>query len=215
MLLLPLIGLACGFTNGAIIAFGRLPSFLVTLGSYFVFDGIANYMSNGQPVALPYPLTGAATWFTGYAMSFPRVFIWAFGALVIAFIVFRYTKVGRHIYAVGGNEKTARLSGVMVEHVKVCALMISGCFAGIAGLLEVTRAQSASPEMGGPYLLPAIAAVVMGGTPLSGWNGWTAELCRWMLVLAILGNGHGAGSSDQPQIQIIVQGISWLSVLLR
>ena len=206
LLMLPVVGLACGFVNGVVVAFGRLPSFLVTLGAYFVYDGVANYTASGQPVALPYPLTGAATWFTGDTGGFPHIFIWAFGALVAAFLVFRYTRIGRHIYALGSNEKTARMSGVMVERVKVSAFMISGLFAGVAGLLEVTRAQSASPEMGAPYLLPAIAAVVMGGTPLSGGIGGPLNCVVGVLVLAILGNGMVLAAVN-PYIQVIIQGI--------
>lgn len=204
LLILPIVGLACGVVNGAVVAYGRLPSFLVTLGTYFTFAGLARYLADGQPVTLPYQ--GAGSIFTGNALGFPAIVTWSLGTLVIAILVFRYTRVGRHIYAIGGNEKTARLSGVAVRRVKLYAFMGAGLLAGFAAILLLMRTGSASPNMGEPFLLPAIAAVVMGGTPLSGGAGGPLNVVLGVLVISILNNGMVLAAVN-PHIQNVVMGL--------
>jgi ribose transport system permease protein len=204
LLLMPVIGLACGLLNGAIVAFGRLPSFLVTLGALFAYDGLANYLSNGQPITLS--SGGVASWFTGTVGGFPLISVWAILALGITILAFRYTRFGRYVYAVGGNERTARLCGVSVARIKLYAFMISGFLAGVAALLQLTRAFSASPSMGEAFLLPAIGAVVMGGTALSGGTGGPAKSIVGVLVIAILNNGMVLASIN-PHVQNIVMGV--------
>ncbi|GAA1693523.1 ribose ABC transporter permease [Mycolicibacterium murale] len=204
LVLLPLIGMLCGLFNGLVIAYGQLPSFLVTLGTLYAFNGLASYMAGGAPV----PLTdgGFVNLFTGTFLGLPVIALWAILVLVVAIIVARSTRLGRYLYALGGNEKTSRLSGVPVRRYKVYAFMISGFLVGIAGLLQLVRAKSASPDMGEPFLLPAIAAVVMGGTPLSGGIGGPLRTVTGVLIIAILGNGMVIAAVD-PFLQNVVQGL--------
>jgi ribose transport system permease protein len=204
LLLAPLVGLACGVLNGVLVAYGRLPSFLVTLGGYFAYDGVASYISDGQPVGLP--LGGISSYFGGVKGNVPIIFVWAVVVLIAIALVFRYTAFGRYLYAVGGNERTARLSGVRVERVKLYAFMLSGFLAGVAALLQVVRTQSASPSMGSAFLLLAIGSVVMGGTSLSGGSGGAANSIMGVLVIAILSNGMVLASVD-PYIQNVVIGV--------
>ncbi|MDQ4490808.1 ABC transporter permease [Sinomonas sp. ASV486] len=204
LLLLPVIGLLCGLFNGALVAYGRLPSFLVTLGTLYAFAGIAHYMAGGRPIGLIGG--GVGRIFTGSLGDFPIVALWAILVLIITVVVARYTRLGRYLYALGGNEKTARLSGVPVARYKVYAFMVAGLLAGFAGLLQLTRANSASPDMGAAFLLPAIAAVVMGGTPLSGGLGGPIRTITGVLIIAILGNGMVIAAVN-PFLQNVIQGL--------
>jgi ribose transport system permease protein/putative xylitol transport system permease protein len=204
LLVVPLVGIVCGAVNGALVAFARLPSFLVTLGTYFVYDGLANYFAGGQPVSIPFG--GVADWFAGFVFGFPIVTLWALLTLALATAGFRYTRLGRYIYAVGGNEKTARLTGVPVDRVKFYSFCLSGLLAGLAGLLQITKIESASPGMGQLFLLPSIAAVVMGGTPLSGGVGGPMQSLLGVLVIGILTNGMIL-TAVNPFLQNVVEGV--------
>ena len=204
LLLLPIIGLLCGLFNGLVVAYGKLPSFLVTLGTLYAFNGLANYMAGGRPIGLP--SGGVGRIFTGSLGDFPVVALWAILVLIIVGLLARYTRLGRYLYAIGGNEKTARLSGVPVSRYKVYAFMVAGFLAGIAGLLQLARANSASPDMGDSFLLPAIAAVVMGGTPLSGGLGGPLRTVTGVLIIAILGNGMVIAAVN-PFLQNVIQGL--------
>ncbi len=204
LLLCPIVGLLCGLFNGGLVALGRLPSFLVTLGTLYAFDGLSKYISGGRPVSLK--PGGVGDIFTGSIGGFPVVVLWALLVLVVSILVARYTRFGRYLYAIGGNEKTTRLSGVPVTRYKVYAFMIAGLLAGFAGLLQLARARSASPDMGAEFLLPAIAAVVMGGTPLSGGIGGPARTVIGVLIIAILGNGMIIASVN-PYLQYVIQGL--------
>ncbi len=203
LLVLPVVGLLCGAVNGAVVAYGRMPSFLVTLGGLFAYNGLANYMSDGQPISLP--LLGAGDWFAGSVVGVSVIGLWAVGVMVFSILWLRFTRLGRHIYALGGNERTARLVGVPVERVKLQAFMISGLFAGFAGLMLAMRTSSASPRMGDSLLLPAIAAVVMGGIPLSGGRGGPLNVTLGVVVIAILSNGMVLAALN-PHVQQIVMG---------
>ncbi|MDQ0381283.1 ABC transporter permease [Amycolatopsis thermophila] len=204
LLLLPVIGMACGLLNGVLVAYGRLPSFLVTLGTMYAFDGLAKYIAGGRPVSLR--PGGVGDLFNTTVGGFPVVVLWALLVLVVAVLAARYTRLGRYMYAMGGNEKAARLSGVPAARYKVYAFLIAGLLAGIAGLLQLARARSASPDMGEPFLLPAIAAVVMGGTPLSGGVGGPFRTVTGVLIIAILGNGMVIAAVD-PFLQNVIQGL--------
>lgn len=204
LLILPLVGLVCGLLNGLGVAFLRLPSFLVTLGTYFIYNGLANYFSDGQPVTLR--SLAPLTWFSGKVGGFPVIAIWAIAALIVVALVTRYTRGGRYLYAIGGNEKTATLVGAPVRRVKVGAFAAAGTLAGLAALMQVAKLQSASPDMGESYMLPAIAAVVMGGTPLTGGVGGPLRSLIGVLVIAILSNGMVLGAVN-PHLQDVVQGL--------
>ena len=204
VLLAPLVGLVCGALNGALISYARLPSFLVTLGGYFAFDGLAGYLSDGQPLGLAYG--GVAESFGGSVGGIPVISLWAIGLLVLVVIAARYTRFGRYIYAVGGNERTARLTGIPVRRIKLYVFLLSGVLAGAAALLQLVRTASASPGMGEPFLLLAIGAVVMGGTSLSGGSGGPVHSITGVLVIAILANGMVLANVN-PYAQNVIIGV--------
>lgn len=204
LLIVPVVGLICGLLNGLGVAVLGLPSFLVTLGAYFVYNGLANFFSGGQPVTLR--REAPLTWFGGMVGGFPVIALWAVAALIVIAVITRYTRSGRYIYAIGGNEKTARLAGAPVRRVKIIAFAASGTLAGVAALMQLAKLQSASPDMGEPYMLPAIAAVVMGGTPLTGGVGGPLRSLIGVLVIALLSNGMVLAAVN-PHLQDVVQGL--------
>lgn len=204
LLIIPVVGAGCGAISGFLVALGRLPSFLVTLGGYFAFDGVANYLAGGQPVTLM--PSGVTTWFGGYIGRVPIITLWAVAVLIVVVLVYRYARAGRYAYAVGGNERTAWLAGLPVTRVKFYAFVVSGLLAGIGALLEVVRTQAATSEMGQPFLLLAIGAVVLGGTSLSGGTGGPANSVIGVLLIAILSNGMVLGNVN-PYIQQVILGV--------
>ncbi|MNZ94300.1 Xylose transport system permease protein XylH [compost metagenome] len=133
------------------------------------------------------------------------VTVWAVGILLLAMFVASRTRFGRYIYAIGGGEKVARLSGINIERQKFAAFAVSGFLAGFAALLLIFRLQAATPSMGSSYLLTSIAAVVIGGTALSGGIGGPHKTVLGVLVIAILSNGMDV-VSVQPFVQTLVMG---------
>jgi ribose/xylose/arabinose/galactoside ABC-type transport system permease subunit len=206
VLLILLIGLACGLINGLLFAYGKLPSFLVTLGTLFAFDGLALFISEGTPIAVSFGSSIDPVFDGDVFGEIPAIALWALGVWIVCVLVAKYTTFGRFTYAIGGGERVAELSGVPVRRYKLLAFMFSGLLAGIAGLLLLFRINSGSPEMGEPFLLTSIAAVVMGGTALTGGVGGPHRTMIGVIIIAILSNGMNVANVD-PFLQIVVQGV--------
>src|SRR5262249_45662408 len=163
------VGLALGWFNGILITRFALPPFIATLGMLSVARGLTRLWTHG------FPITGLGEQFgfigTGYFLSVPMP-VWISAILVAIFVIItRRTSFGRYIYAVGGNEQAARLSGLYVERIKRNVYMLAGGLAGVAGLLVTARVDAAEPNAGISYELDSIAAVVVGGTSLAGGRG--------------------------------------------
>ncbi|GAW53817.1 putative ABC transporter permease protein [Nocardioides sp. PD653] len=186
--LLVLVGALCGLVNGILVAYVRLPSFLVTLGTMFIFGGIAAKITGGYFVSLNYPSLSEAV--NGKPIGqIPAGLLWMVVAIAVsAFLAYR-TVFGRRVYAIGGNEKVAKLAGQPVERTKVWMFVFSGLLAGFGGLMLVARAGGSSPDMGEPFLLTAIAAIVMGGTSLNGGVGGPARTIVGVVIIEVLTNG--------------------------
>jgi ribose transport system permease protein len=181
-----LIGGLAGAFNGGLVAFGRLPAFVVTLGSLTIFRGLALTITSGQPIIR---FEGFYQWLgQGIVLSIP-VPVWSMVLVVlgVSFILNR-TAFGAHIYAVGANEAAARLSGVRVELVKFKAYVIGGVLTGLAGMIMMGRLSSAQPASGEMFELDAIAAVVLGGTSLSGGRGKVSGTLFGALIIGVLNN---------------------------
>lgn len=211
-LVLPL-GLLIGLFNGAIVSYIKLPSFLVTLGTSFAFGGIALLISGGFPVQLVSgPLTAAFQRSLFGIFPLPLVYAVILWLLLIVFL--RRTATGRFTYAIGGNERAAKVCGVNVRWVKALAFGASGLCCALAGVLVLFSTTAATPDIGNSFLLPAIAAIVMGGTPLSGGQGGAARGLIGTLILVELTNGMLIIGLP-PAAQQIVQGaVVILAVLL-
>jgi ribose transport system permease protein/putative xylitol transport system permease protein len=208
LLVAPLIGLTAGLINGLLVAVAKLPSFLVTLGTYFTFTGIAQVLMDG----VPQPFTADVTAHIGTdrinVVGINLSWLVLIAAVILAvLVVFSVmTRYGRYIFAIGGAERVARLAGVPVKRVKVATFMLSGLLASIGGLMLVMRASAGTPDMGEPFLLQSIAAVVVGGTSLSGGIGGVQWTLMGALVITTLENGMTL-AGVAPEYQIIVRGL--------
>lgn len=204
LLIVPVIGLVAGAINGALFAFVKLPSFLVTLGTLYAFNGISLFISNGASTPLPQeaPLFDV---FGGNIGPFPRIVLWAVLVLLLAALVLSKTRFGRYTYVLGGGEAVGKLSGVPVQRHKFWVFVLAGVLASFGGLLLMFRINGSGPDMGESFLLPTIAAVVMGGTPLTGGVGGPFRTVLGVLIITILTNGMTL-ANVHPFLQIVVQG---------
>ena len=180
-------GLALGWFNGMAVTRFKLPPFVATLGTLSIARGLTMLWTGG------FPVTGLGDDFgrlgTGHALGVP-IPVWISAALVAAFIVVtQRTRFGRHLFAVGGNERAATLSGLAVPRIKLMVYMLGGGLAAVAGLLVTARLDSATPNAGLGYELDSIAAVVIGGTSLSGGRGSILGTVLGCLIIGVLNNG--------------------------
>jgi ribose transport system permease protein len=182
-----LVGLALGAFNGLMITRFKLPPFVATLGMLSIARGLTMLWTGG------FPITGLGASFgvmgTGQWLGVPMP-VWISAALVgLLVIVTRRTRFGRYVYAVGGNERAALLSGVNVRRIKLLVYTLGGALAAVAGLLVTARLDSATPNAGFSYELDSIAAVVIGGTSLSGGRGSVGGTVLGCLLIGVLNNG--------------------------
>jgi ribose transport system permease protein len=181
------IGMSIGAVNGSVISFSGVPPFIMTLGMMGIARGAALALNGGMPVSgFPPHLERIAS---ASVMGLPVFVVYTAVVYVIMAIVLNSTKTGRYLYAVGGNKPAARLSGVNVRAVEVVAYVFSGLFAAIGGMLLTARLNYATPLAGTGYELDTVAAVVIGGTALSGGKGGVTGTLIGALMLGTLRNG--------------------------
>lgn len=181
------VGGAAGWFNGFAITRFKLPPFVATLGMLSIARGLTMLWTGGFPVTS----LGSTFGFlgTGAILGMPMP-VWIMLALVAVFVVVtQRTRFGRHIYAVGGNERAARLTGLNVPRIKLAVYTLAGALAGVAGLIVTARLDSAQPNAGLGYELDSIAAVVIGGTSLSGGRGSIWGTVLGCLIIGVLNNG--------------------------
>lgn len=182
-----LAGGALGFVNGYAITRFKVPPFVATLAMLTMARGFTMLWTKGHPI------TGLGDSFgfigTGWFLGIPMP-VWVSGLVVLfAVILTNKTRFGRYIYAIGGNENAARLSGIPVKRIKIWVYSLAGVLAGIGGLLVTARLDSAQPNAGMSYELDAIAAVVIGGTSLSGGRGTILGTVLGAMIIGVLNNG--------------------------
>jgi len=180
-------GAALGMVNGLLVSRFGVPPFVATLGMLSVARGLTFIYTDGTPI--PNLSPAFRTIGQGFVGPVPvPVFIFA-GVALLFWWVLKYTTFGRYIYAVGGNERSARTSGVNTRGVLFGAYIIAGSLAGLAGLILTARTTSALPQAGVSYELDAIAAVVIGGTSLSGGTGSVLGTVIGALIIGVINNG--------------------------
>ncbi len=179
-------GIACGFVNGALVSYGKLPPFIATLAMLSIARGLSLVISQGSPIAFPDSVSRLGDTLGGW-LPVPVLVLIAMG-LLTALILGR-TFIGRSMYAIGGNEEAARLSGLRVKRQKIVIYALSGLFAAVAGIVLASRLVSAQPQAAQGYELDAIAAVVIGGASLAGGVGKASGTLIGALILAVLRNG--------------------------
>ena len=204
-------GLLIGLVNGVLVAYVRLPSFLVTLATMGLFAGVSRSMTNLRSI----PVTDST--FTGFFgsgafLGIPSLIWWTAIAVAFGHIIYRETRFGAHVLAVGDNARAASVSGISVPKLRLAVLMISGGLAGLAGLLYAGRLQAAKYTLGETDLMTVIAAVIVGGTLLNGGKGSIIGALVGSLMMGMLNNGlilMGLSVSDQ----MIVRGLIILAAV--
>ncbi|MEU7408378.1 substrate-binding domain-containing protein [Streptomyces sp. NPDC042638] len=204
-------GIAAGLVNGFLIAYGKLPPFIATLALLSVGRGLALVISQGSPIAFPGSVSHLGDTLGGW-LPVPVLVMVVMG-LVAAFVLGR-TYIGRSMYAIGGNEEAARLSGLRVQRQKLAIYALSGVFAAVAGVVLAARLSSAQPQAADGYELDAIAAVVIGGASLAGGTGKASGTLIGALILAVLRNGLNLLSVSAFWQQVVIGVVIALAVLL-
>ncbi len=203
-------GAAIGFINGFGVAYAGLPPFIITLATMSIVRGAALILSGGSPVfGLQDQFEGIAG--ISIANAVPILVIYFLMIAVLSGFILNKTVFGRHVYAIGGNSITAKVSGINVKSMLLQVYVICGAFSGIAGLLVASRTMQGSPTVGAGYEMDAIAAVVIGGVSMSGGSGKWHGTIIGALLLALISNGLdilGVSSNFQQIIKGIIIAVA-------
>jgi len=196
------IGTLCGIANGGLVTHVPLPPFIATLGTMGIARGLTFVITGGQTVyQLPEAFRYLGTGMVG-RIPFPVILMtFIFAGM---HVLLTHTRLGRYIYAIGGNETAARLSGVAVNRGKMIVYMLTGLLAGLSGLIYAARLDAAAPEAGDGFELDVIAAVVIGGTSLSGGEGRVLGSLVGALIMGVVRNG----------LNLMVVSSNWQRVII-
>lgn len=211
-----ILGALLGSTTGIVVAKGKLQAFIATLVMMLILRGVTLVYTQGSPINLG--MTDNAEMFEwigfGRLFGIPFPIVLMLMVFLIAGYILKFTRFGRHIYAVGGNESAARLSGINVDRVKIMVYMISGLLCAVAAMIEVARLSSAQPTAGTGYEMDAIAAVVLGGTSMAGGRGKIIGTLIGALILGFLNNGLNLLGVDAYYQMIVKGSVILLAVLI-
>jgi ribose transport system permease protein len=213
-----LIGAFLGAINGLLVAYGKLAPFIVTLATQMVYRGATLVYTNGNPITKNMSGFFLAYLGQGYLFGIPFPVFLMILVFIVLYILLHKTAFGKSIYALGGNEKAAYISGVKLNKVKIAIYTISGIMSALSGLIITSRLASATPQAGSGYEMYAIAAVVLGGTSLMGGKGRLTGTIIGVLIIGVLNNGLniiGVSAFWQQVIQGIVILIAVLIDVLR
>lgn len=200
-----LLGALMGLFNGAFVAWARIAPFIATLGGLTIFRGATLVYTDGRPITGLPPAYDALG--NGTALAIP-VPVWVMLAFLgLTHFLLRYTALGRSIYAVGGNEEAARLSGIPIVKVKLFTYAYSGVASALGALVLTGRLNSAQPTAGSGFELDAIAAVVVGGTSLFGGRGSVLGTFLGALIIGVLNNGMNLLDVSAFYQQIVKGGV--------
>lgn len=216
-----LTGALAGLISGVVITKGRVPDFIATLGMMSAARGVALLVTGGLPVPshniahqMKAYLPDQLVWMGGGKLfGLPTAFLVAIVVVVVGWFVTRYTRLGRSLFAVGGNKEAARVSGINIDLSKIYAYTISGALAGLAGLVLTGRLNSANALMGEGAELQSIAAVVIGGSNLYGGEGGVGGTLIGALIIGVLNNGLNL-LSVSAFWQRVIMGVVLVSVVI-
>jgi ribose transport system permease protein len=204
VLVVLLVGAGVGFVNGVIHVRLKVPSFMATLGTWFIGVGAANALLGGMAIRINDP------WIRGLAIERFVGFPWGVWlsliCLAVALVIQNYTRLGRYIYALGGGEELAALSGISVARVRIVTFSLAGVFYAIGGILAAAQLGLGNAQIGNGRLFTTITAVVVGGTALSGGQGGMLQTLVGVLIVVVLSNGMVL-MGVPPSVQIGVQGL--------
>ena len=204
------MGCLLGSINGFLTAYVRIPSFITTLAGLSAYRGMAFMFNNGSPV---FSITDSLDiLFYGKILGIPMPFFYVVFFFALAGFAMRYTRLGRHIYAVGGNAPAAQLSGINVKRTQLLSFVIAGFMAAVASILMAARLNSGSPNYGVGMELQAIAAAVIGGASLAGGRGNILSTLFGALTIVIVQNGLNLNAVPTSLQNIIIGLIIVLAV---
>lgn len=209
-----LSGSLLGAINGVLISKGKMAPFIATLATMTIYRGSTLVFTNGNPI------TGLGNSFffsfigRGYLFGIPFPVVLMFLVFVLLYILLHKTAFGRKTYAIGGNEKAAFIAGVKIDRIKVLIYALSGLMASISGMIITSRLNSAQPNAGQAYEMDAIAAVVLGGTSLSGGRGRIFGTLIGALIIGTLNNGLNLLGVSSFYQQIVKGIVIVIAVLL-
>lgn len=199
-----IVGIVCGSLNGIVFAKGKVPSFVATLGAMVTYRGIVLFFTRGSPVEINSDIFVAV--YAGRTFGIPNQALVALVMVAVVYVIFNSTVFGREVRAIGGGERVALLTGIRVERAKIQMFALLGLLSGLAGLLQAARVQAATAQLGSGLELDVIAAVVVGGTPLTGGVGSVQGTILGTFIIVVLADGMNMIGVD-PYLQSIVKGV--------
>lgn len=197
-------GMLIGFFNGLIVSNTTIPAFIVTLATMNIGRGIARIYTNAQTISVMNP--SYTFWGKGKIFGIPIQLFLIIAVVAVCSFILNRTQLGKHIYATGGNKIAAEYAGINTKKVTLFAFIFSGFLASLAGILTVGRTFSATMVMGQSAEMDAIAAVVLGGTSMSGGKGSISGTVIGVIIIGVLNNGMNLLGIDSSW-QYVVQGI--------
>ncbi len=206
-------GAVMGAVNGLLITKTNIAPFIATLATMTIYRGLALVYTDGRPI------TGfSSEFFTmiggGYVFGVPVPVIIMLVLFAVLYFILRKTTFGRNVYAIGGNEEASRLSGIKTGRFKIYVYTLTGLLSALAGIILTSRLNSAQANAGTGYELDAIAAVVLGGTSLSGGRGWIVGTLVGALIIGVLNNGLNLMGVSSFYQQVVKGLVILLAVLL-
>lgn len=199
-----IVGVACGLLNGVVFAKGKVPSFIATMGAMVTYRGIVLLFTKGAPITITNDFFLKV--FSGRTFGVPHSAIIAILIIIVVYFIFSNTVFGREVKAIGGGERVSFLTGIKVDRVKIIMFAFLGLLCGFAGLLQSARVMAATAQLGQGMELDVIAAVVVGGTPLTGGIGSIQGTILGTFIITILSNGMNMIGVD-PYLQSIIKGV--------
>ncbi|WP_127144453.1 ABC transporter permease subunit [Pelagibacterium montanilacus] len=210
-----LMGAACGAASGFLIAFMKLPAFVITLAMMTAARGFALIMSNGQPIMPGTDGAALQAWGTSFALGLPNPALLMVILFALAFVVLNFTRYGRLIKAIGSNPDAVRLSGINVPLHVMSVYVISGALATIAGVIVTARSGVGSASVGVGQELDVIAAVVIGGASLMGGRGGVINTFIGVMILGVIGNIMNLAGVPGYHQQVYLGAIIVVAVVLQ
>lgn len=208
------IGTALGAVNGLIVTVGKVAPFIATLATMTVFRGLTLVYTNGNPISGLSEDQAFLDFGQGYFLSIPVPAVIMLLVFAVLHFILTSTPLGRKTYAVGGNEKVSFIAGIKIERIKVFAYAVTGTLTALAGAILTSRLNSAQPTAGTGYELDAIAAVVLGGTSLSGGKGRIVGTLIGALIIGTLNNGLNILNVSSFYQQVVKGIVILLAVLM-
>lgn len=214
MLIGLVLGAILGAINGIIISKGNVAPFIATLATMTIYRGLTLVYTEGRPISglgdsLSFQMIGK-----GYFLGIPVPVVTMVVAFAVLYFILKKTTFGRRVYAVGGNEEASRLSGIKVGRIKIYVYALTGALAALASLILTSRLNSAQPTAGNMFELDAIAAVVLGGTSLTGGRGWIVGTLIGALIIGVLNNGLNLIGVSSFFQQVVKGAVILLAVLI-